>query len=134
MFGIPRTVVEERKKAFPPGARVELIKMTDPVHPLNPGEQGTVTGVDDLGTIHVNWDCGSGLGLAYGEDECKNLCPDFTKAVRDGIMKVRNTALTNMFDVNAVQKIASDLECFETVIFIEEHREEYSNFILTGHV
>jgi hypothetical protein len=24
--------------------------------------------VDDAGTVHVRWDCGSGLGLVYGED------------------------------------------------------------------
>ena len=23
---------------------------------------------DELGTIFVNWDCGSGLGVGYGED------------------------------------------------------------------
>ena len=33
-----------------------------------PGEQGTVQFVDDIGTIFVNWDCGSNLGVAYGED------------------------------------------------------------------
>jgi len=25
------------------------------------------------GTIHVRWDCGSGLGIAYGEDSCRKL-------------------------------------------------------------
>ena len=29
--------------------------------------------VDDIGTIHVDWDCGSGLGIAYGEDVCKKV-------------------------------------------------------------
>ena len=134
MFGIPDSVIEETKKAYPPGTRVELIKMEDPYRRLEPGEQGTVTGVDDIGTIHVEWDCGSCLGIAYGEDECKNLCPDFTKEVRDGIMKVRDTGRTNMFDLRAVQVIAADMECYETVVFIEDHRKEYSSFILTGHV
>ncbi len=134
MFGIPSTVIESRKKAYPPGARVELVRMEDPYRNLAPGEQGTVVAVDDIGTIHVNWDCGSSLGLAYGEDECKNLCPDFTKAVRDGILSIRKTGRTNMFDSIAVQKIANEMNLFETVIFIEEHKKEYSNFIMTGHV
>lgn len=134
MFGIPRTVIDRLKETYPKGARVELIKMQDPYRNLAPGEQGTVTGVDDIGTIHVNWDCGSCLGIAYGEDTCKSLVPDFTKRVRDGILAVRDTGLTNMFDSKAVQKIASDLGYFETVIFIEDHRKEYARFIMEGRV
>ena len=29
---------------------------------------GTVVFVDDIGTIHIKWDCGSTLGIVYGED------------------------------------------------------------------
>lgn len=47
--------------------------MDDPYRKMIPGEQGTVTGVDDIGTIHVAWDCGSGLGIAYGADECRRI-------------------------------------------------------------
>ena len=32
-----------------------------------------VRGVDDVGTIHVNWDCGSSLGVCYGEDSCSKI-------------------------------------------------------------
>lgn len=133
-FGIPDEAIAKLKEAYPKGARVELITMKDPYRKLASGEQGTVTGVDDIGTIHVNWDCGSSLGIAYGEDTCRSLVPDFTKKVRDGILAVRDTGLTNMFDSKAVQKIASDLGYFETVIFIEEHKKEYSRFIMEGRV
>lgn len=34
-----------------------------------PGTCGTVTDVDDGGTIHVNWDNGRRLGLLPGRDE-----------------------------------------------------------------
>lgn len=37
------------------------------------GTKGTVIGVDDIGSIMVRWDNGSGLNLAYGEDICKKL-------------------------------------------------------------
>ena len=40
---------------------------------LVPGCKGTVKGVDDIGTIHVQWDCGSSLGVAYGEDVCRKV-------------------------------------------------------------
>ena len=34
------------------------------------GTEGTVIGVDDIGSIMVRWDNGSGLSVVYGEDEC----------------------------------------------------------------
>lgn len=32
--------------------------------------RGKVIAVDDIGTIHVKWDTGSTLGVAYSEDSC----------------------------------------------------------------
>lgn len=52
--------------------RVELIYMNDKQAP-KPGTKGTVRLVDDQGTIHVEWDTGSHLGLIPGEDEYKIL-------------------------------------------------------------
>ena len=52
--------------------------------------------------------------------------------IREQILTVRETALTNMFDIHAVQRIAFDMDFYELVIFIEEHRSEYVNFILHG--
>ena len=40
---------------------------------LIPGGKGTVHCVDDMGTIHVQWDCGSSLGLIPGEDDWKKI-------------------------------------------------------------
>jgi hypothetical protein len=51
-----------------PGDRVRLIRCNDPYTRLAPGDLGTVTLVDDLGTVHVDWDSGSRLGLVPGED------------------------------------------------------------------
>lgn len=73
MFGISSTVIERLKREYPAGTRVELVSMNDAYCRLKSGEQGTVIGVDDIGTIHVSWDCGSSLGIAYGEDECRKL-------------------------------------------------------------
>lgn len=42
--------------------------MDDPYHPVPPGTLGKVTMVDDAGTIHVNWQTGSSLGLIEGVD------------------------------------------------------------------
>ena len=52
------------------GSRVKLICMKDPYRDLEAGTLGTVMHVDDIGTIHVAWDCGSILGVVYGVDAC----------------------------------------------------------------
>ena len=64
-------MTEEIKEICSQGARVELISMDDPCTRLKPGNQGTVICVDDIGTIHVAWDNGEGLGLVLGQDKFK---------------------------------------------------------------
>ena len=72
MKGIPsKEIVEQLREQYPPGTRVELVSMNDPYTRLKPGDQGSVTRIDDIGTIFVRWDKGEGLGLAYGEDQFK---------------------------------------------------------------
>ena len=56
------------KSIYTVGCRVVLIEMDDP-HAPPKGTKGTVTTVDDIGTVHVNWDNGSTLGAVYGEDK-----------------------------------------------------------------
>ena len=55
-----------------------------------------------------------------------------TETLRKQILAARDTALTNMFDVNMVQRIANDMGFYELVIYLEDHRREYAHFILTG--
>lgn len=52
--------------------------------------------------------------------------------IKEQILAIRATGLTNMFDMNAVQVIANDMGFYELVCFIEENKGEYSKFILTG--
>ena len=54
------------------------------------------------------------------------------ETIRNQILAVRDTGLTNMFDVHMVQRLAFDRNYFELVIFLEEHRKEYVQFILYG--
>lgn len=56
--------------------RVMLVSTTDPYTNLRRGDIGTVTLVDDYGTVHVKWDNGSTLGLITGEDEWRVLDDD----------------------------------------------------------
>lgn len=73
-----RETVERIRAQFPIGTRVELVKMDDVQAPPI-GTKGTVTGVDDIGSVMVAWDNGSSLHVVYGEDFCRKL-----EETRDG--------------------------------------------------
>lgn len=68
-----RRIVERIKSEYPKGCRVELIHMNDPYRVMPKGLKGTVSCVDDTGTIHVDWDNGSHLGVVFGEDRCRRI-------------------------------------------------------------
>lgn len=60
------------REQYPAGSRVELEEMDDVQAPPI-GTQGTVIGVDDLGSIMVRWDNGCGLSAAWGADRCRRI-------------------------------------------------------------
>ena len=55
-----------------------------------------------------------------------------TEKIKEQIIAIRDTGLTNMFDTNMVQRLAYERNFYELVVFIEENRKEYVHFILTG--
>ena len=68
-----KEIIDRLREEFPAGCRVELLKMEDEPQAPPIGTLGTVVGVDAAATIHVNWDTGCGLGIAYGADECRRV-------------------------------------------------------------
>ena len=52
--------------------------------------------------------------------------------VKEQILAIRDTGITNMFDLPAVQRLAYERDFYELVLYLEEHRKEYVHFILTG--
>ncbi len=67
-----KETVNRLREEYPAGTRIELISMEDdPYSTLQPGDKGSVSFVDDAGSVHVRWDNGSGLGLVYGVDRYK---------------------------------------------------------------
>nr|DAE04890.1 MAG TPA: protein of unknown function (DUF4314) [Siphoviridae sp. ctPxx43]DAE10267.1 MAG TPA: protein of unknown function (DUF4314) [Siphoviridae sp. ct0yh16] len=67
-----KETVERVRSQYPVGTRVELVEMDDAQAPPI-GTQGTVTGVDDTGSLLVDWDNGSSLNVIYGVDRVKKL-------------------------------------------------------------
>ena len=64
--------VKTLKSLSPNGTRVKLLEMEDPFAPPI-GTLGTVIGVDDIGSILVNWDNGQSLNVLYGIDKIMKL-------------------------------------------------------------
>lgn len=65
-------IVENIRSEYPAGTRIRLVKMDDPQAPPV-GTKGTVIGVDDAGSLIMEWDNGSGLNVIYGEDVVEKL-------------------------------------------------------------
>lgn len=64
-----RNRAEYLKKAYPSGTRIVLNSMGNDLRPVESGTRGTVAVVDDIGTVHCNFDNGRRLGLIEGEDD-----------------------------------------------------------------
>ena len=68
-----KETVARLRREYPAGTRVELVSMNDPWSKLKPGDKGTVTGVDDIGSLLMRWDNGSGLNVVFGEDKVRKV-------------------------------------------------------------
>ena len=52
--------------------------------------------------------------------------------IKEQILAIRDTGVTNMFDIGMVQRLAYERDFYELVLYLEDHRSEYAHFILTG--
>lgn len=68
-------LAEQYKSSYPPGTRIKLLHMSDDPHPIADNTRGTVSMVDDLGTVHCSFDNGRNLGLVPGVDSFRKLTP-----------------------------------------------------------
>jgi len=107
------------------GDTIKIISMKG--EPSYEGKTGVVEFIDDIGQIHGTW---GGCAIIPEEDKFKVLV--VTPKVKEQILIIRDTGLTNMFDVNAVQKLAFDRNLFELVNFLETNKKEYVQFIMYG--
>lgn len=66
-------VLKRIRKQYPVGCTVEIIEMCDPYRDMPAGLRGTVTHVDDTGTVFADWENGSTLGAVFGEDRIRRV-------------------------------------------------------------
>ena len=68
-----RRFAQRMKDNYPPGTRIMLLQMGDDPRPIEPNTRGTVRAVDDMGTLHCDFDNGRQLGVVPGEDSFRRL-------------------------------------------------------------
>jgi hypothetical protein len=57
-----------------------------------------------------------------------------TEKIKEQILAIRASGITNMFDINRVEHEADARSFYELVVYLMEHKAEYCHFILTGKV
>lgn len=78
MDDMHRHRIEVLRNQHPNGCTVELVHMEDPQAPPK-GTRGKVLHVDDIGTIHVEWENGSTMGVVPGVDMVRRLTEEIPK-------------------------------------------------------
>lgn len=74
MYSMPsEKEIEARKQEYLPGTKIRLIHMDDDIHPIPPNTIGTVMFVDDIGTIHCNFDNHCRMGVCPEADTFEKL-------------------------------------------------------------
>lgn len=72
MLSVSEAELAKIRKMYPVGTRVRLVEMDDFQAPPV-GTLGTVTGLDDMGDLLMNWDTGSCLAVVYGVDKVEKV-------------------------------------------------------------
>lgn len=72
-FFIRPDVLKRIREQYPVGCTVEIIEMCDPYRDMPAGMRGTVTHVDDTGTVFARWENGSSLGAVHGFDRIRRV-------------------------------------------------------------
>lgn len=82
-------------KMYPEGCRVELEYMgLDSYGNLECGDLGTVISIDDAGQVHISWDKGSSLALAYKVDRCK--CLMTKEQMQESLLELNGMSFTGI--------------------------------------
>ena len=66
-----KAYLEQLRKQYPKGTKLQMITMRNEGYPVPPGTIGEVAHIDDIGNIHVRWQNGSYLALIPEVDSFK---------------------------------------------------------------
>ena len=66
-----KSYLEQLRKQYPKGTKLQLLSMRNETYPVLPGTIGEVTHIDDAGSIHMRWENGSSLALISEVDSFK---------------------------------------------------------------
>lgn len=58
-----KAYLEQLRKQYPKGTKLQMITMRNEKYPVHPGTVGEVTHIDDMGSIHLKWQNGSSLAI-----------------------------------------------------------------------
>lgn len=89
MSHLKRQQVEYYKESYPPGTRILLIHMGSEPRPVEDDTKGTVRCVDDMGTIHCDFDNGRCLGIIPKEDSFRKLAESELLQEEEGGMQLQ---------------------------------------------
>ena len=89
MNQMKRQRVEYYKESYPPGTRILLIHMGSDPRPVMDDTRGTVRCVDDMGTIHCDFDNGRCLGIIPEEDSFRRLTETELLQEQEGGMQLQ---------------------------------------------
>lgn len=108
---------ERMKQEYPAGTRILLLHMGDDPRPVEDNMRGTVTAVDDIGTVHCKFDNGRGLGLIPGEDSFRKLTEEELAREQDEKLlaqfREQTARLSNVRDSESLYT-SPDFQCDQT--------------------
>ena len=58
-----KAYLEQLRKDYPAGTKIQLSSMRNEKYPVLPGTIGEVTHIDDAGSVHMKWQNDSSLAL-----------------------------------------------------------------------
>lgn len=95
-FEAERRFAQRMKETYPPRTRIVLLSMENDPRPIEDNTRGTVMTVDDIGTLHCDFDNGRSLGIVPGEDSFRRLTDEELAEEQDEDMDEDNAPVMGM--------------------------------------